>query len=190
MKSKPSDIWYELKEAETRLESLSREFQILESEKRGYLQEIMKGGQLSKMVKEADQAIKEKGLAISKVKEEVGNLRSLFGGELARFRKELIEEKQGDLNRSMEQRARYLKRIEELEVEISRYRYLVTGKKDRHLVKVENPLPLEVSYQDDFQPIDEVIGHMKLEIHKIIRMSNEKRLKEYLARRKEHDQTP
>jgi len=102
----------------------------------------------------------------------------------------LIEEKQGDLNRSMEQRARYLKRIEELEVEISRYRYLVTGKKDRHLVKVENPLPLEVSYQDDFQPIDEVIGHMKLEIHKIIRMSNEELLKEYLARRKEHDQNP
>jgi predicted nucleic acid-binding Zn-ribbon protein len=190
MKSTHPDIWHKLRRAKKRLEFLSREFQSLESEKRGYLQEIMKGGQLSNMVKEAGQAIKEKGLAISKVKGEVGNLRSLFEGELARFRKELIEEKQGDLNRCMEERTRYLGRIEELEVEISRYRYLVTGKKDRHLVEVENPLPLEVSYQDDFQPIDEVIGHIKVEIHKIICMSSEELLKEYLARRKKHDQNP
>ena len=83
----------------------------------------------------------------------------------------MIEEKQRELNDYMEQRTRYLKRIEELEVEISRYRYLVTGKKDRCLA-------------------DEVIGHIKLEIHKIIRMSSEALLKEYLARGKKDDQNP
>ena len=84
----------------------------------------------------------------------------------------------------MEQRARYLKRIEELEVEISRYRYLVTGKKDRRLVKVRGLLPSEIRHQDNFVSIDEAIGHIKLEVHKITRMNSEALLKEYLAREK------
>jgi chromosome segregation ATPase len=190
MKSMHSDIWHKLRRAEKRFESLSREFQSLESEKRAYLQEIMKGRQLFREVKEADQAIKKKGFAISKAKEKVGNLRSLLEGELGRFRKELIEEKQRELNYYMEERTRYLKRIEELEVETSRYRYLITGKKDGRLADVKDPLPSDIPHQDDFEPIDEVIGHIKLEVHRIIRMSSGELLKEYLARGKKDDQDP
>ena len=144
----------------------------------------MRGGQLFREVKRADQAIKKKRLAISKVKKEVGNLRAQLAGQLTEFRRNLIEEKQRELNQCMEQRARYLKRIEELEVEISRYRYLVTGKKDRRLVKVRDLLPSEIRHQDNFVSIDEAIGHIKLEVHKITRMNSEALLKEYLAREK------
>lgn len=82
----------------------------------------------------------------------------------------------------MEQRERYLQRIEELEVEISRFRYLVSGKKDRWLADVRDPLRREVGNQDDFIPIDETIGHIKLEIHRIVRMNTEALLKKYMAR--------
>lgn len=162
MKSTHSAIWDKLKQAETRFESLSREFQSLESEKREYLQELMRGRQLFREVKKADQAIQEKSLAISGAKEEVGNLRSLLEVELAQIRKDLIEEKQRELNHYMEQRARYMKRIEKLEVEISRYRYLITGKKDRRLLDVKDLLPSEIRHKKDFEPIDEVIGHIKI----------------------------
>jgi len=89
MKSTHSDIWDKLKQAETRLDSLSQEFQSLESEKRGYLQEIMRGRQLFREVKKADQAIKKKSLAISKAKEEEegGSLRPLLGGSLLNLEK-------------------------------------------------------------------------------------------------------
>ncbi len=89
----------------------------------------------------------------------------------------------------MQQRAGYLKRIEELEVEISRYRYLVTGKKDRRLANVKDPLPSEIGHQDDFVSIDEVIGHIKLEIHRITRMSSAALLKEYVVRGRKGGQT-
>lgn len=190
MKSSYLDIWYKLRRAEKRLESLSRELETLDSQKQGYLQEIVRGGQLFIEVKEADQAIKKKGLAISKAKEKVGNLRSLLEGDLARFRKELIEEKKRELDEYVEQRARYLKRVEELEVETSRYRYLITGKKDLRLADVKDPLPSDIPHHDDFEPIDEVMGHIKLQIHKIIRMSSGELLKEYLSRRKTDDQNP
>jgi len=190
MKTPRSDIWSRLKQAEKRLESLSRQFQRLESQKKGYLQEIMRGGQLFREMKKADQAMKEKGLAISKAKEEVGHLRAQLEGQLGGFRKDLIEEKQRELNDYMNQRARYLKRIGELEIEISRYRYLVTGKKDRRLVDVNDPLPSEIPHQEEFAPIDEVIGHIKLDIHRIIRMSSEELLKEYLAREGEGNEKP
>jgi hypothetical protein len=90
----------------------------------------------------------------------------------------------------VEQRARYLKRVEELEVETSRYRYLITGKKDLRLADVKDPLPSDIPQHDDFEPIDEVMGHIKLQIHKIIRMSSGELLKEYLSRRKTDDQNP
>ena len=184
MKSMDKDILKKLKRAERRLESLTQPFQSVESEKQGYLREIMRGGQLFREVKRADQAIKKNRLAISKVKKEVGNLRAQLAGQLTEFRRNLIEEKQRELNQCMEHRARYLKRIEELEVEISRYRYLVTGKKDRRLVKVRGLLPSEIRHQDNFVSIDEAIGHIKLEVHKITRMNSEALLKEYLAREK------
>jgi len=184
-----ADILKKLKRAERRLEALNQEFQNLESEKQGYLQEIMRGGQLFREVKKADQVIKEKRLAISKAKRKVSSLRAQLQGQFAEFRRDLIEEKQRELNQCMEQRARYLKRIEELEVEISRYRYLMTGKKDRRLVKVKELLPSEIRHQDDFVSIDEAIGHIKLEVYKITRMSSEALLKEYLAREKKGDKS-
>jgi len=189
MKSMDADILKKLKRAERRLESLSQGFQNLESEKQGYLQEIMRGGQLFREVKKAGQVIKKKRLAISKAKEEVSNLRAQLQCQLAEFRRDLIEEKQREVNQCMEQRARYLKRIEELEIEISRYRYLVTGKKDRQLVKVKDLLPSEIRHQDGFVSIDEAIGHIKLEVYKITRMSSEALLKEYLAREKKGDKS-
>ena len=179
-----SDILKKLKRAERRLESLSQEFQSLESEKQSYLKEIMRGGQLFREVKKLDQVIKAKSLAISKAREKVGNLRARLAGELAEFRRDLIEEKKRELNHYMEQRTRYMKRIEELEVEISRYRYLVTGKKDRRLANVKDLLPSELGHQEDFLSIEEVIGHIKLEVHKITRMSSKELLKESLAREK------
>lgn len=182
MKSMAKDILNKLRRAETRLKSLSQDLQRLESEKQGYLQEIMRGAQLFREVEKADQMIKRKRLAISKAKKDVSNLRAQWEGRLAEFKKDLIEEKQGELNYYMEQRTRYLKRIEELEVEISRYRYLVTGKKDRCLADVKDLLPSEIPHQDDFVSIDEVIGHIKLGIHKITRMNSEALLKEYMAR--------
>jgi hypothetical protein len=61
MKSIHSDTWHKLRRAEKRLESLSRELETLESQKQGYLHEIVRGGQLFREVKKADQAIKNKG---------------------------------------------------------------------------------------------------------------------------------
>jgi chromosome segregation ATPase len=182
MKPTGKDILNKLKRAETRLKSLSQEFQRLESEKQGYLREIMKGKQLFREIKKADQMIKGKRLAISRAKKNVSNLRVQWEGRLAEFKKDLIEEKQRKLDGYMEQRTKYLERIEELEVEISRYRYLVTGRKDRRLANVKDLLPSEIRLQDDFVSIDEVIGHIKLEIHKITRMGSEVLLKEYVAR--------
>jgi chromosome segregation ATPase len=182
MKSMAKDILNKLRRAETRLKSLSQDLQRLESEKQGYLQEIMRGAQLFREVEKAAQMIKRKRLAISKTKKDVSNLRAQWEGRLVEFKKDLIEEKQRELNDYMEERTRYLKQIEELEVEISRYRYLVTGKKDRRLADVKDLLPSEIPHQDDFVSIDEIIGHIKLEVHKITRMSSEALLKEYIAR--------
>lgn len=187
MKFMDTEILKKLKQAERRLESLSREAQSLESEKQGYLKEIMSGGQLFREVEKADQVIKRKRLAISRAKEKVSNLRAQLQGQLGGFRRQLIEEKQRELNQCMEQRARYLKRIEELEIEISRYSYLVTGKKDRILAGVKDPLPPEVRHKDDFVSVDEAIGHLKLDVYKITCMNSEALLKEYLARKKKGD---
>ena len=184
MKSLLSDILKKLKRAEKRLDSLSEEFQSLESGKKGYLQELMKGEQLFREVKETDQLLKKKSLAISKARREVGNLRARLAVQLAEFKRDLTEEKQRELDHYMKQRTRYLKRMEELEIEISRYRYLVTGRKDRHLANVKELLPSELRHQEDFVPIDEAIGHVKLEVHRITRMGSDALLKEYLAREK------
>lgn len=140
MKSSRPDILNRLKQAEAWLESLRRELETLESQKQGYLQEIVRGGKLLREVKKADQAIKEKHRAISKAKEEVSNLHAQLEGELAELRRDLIAQKQRELNQYMGQHERYLKRIEELEIEISRYRYLLTGKKDRRLAEGERPV--------------------------------------------------
>jgi chromosome segregation ATPase len=184
MKSMPAEILKKLKKAETRLESLSQEFQSLESGKKTYLQAILKGEQLFREVKETDQLLKEKKLAISKARKEVGNLRARLAGQLAQFKMDLIEEKQRELRRYMKQRERYLKRIEKLGVEASKYRYLVTGKKDRRLANVKDLLPSALRDQGDFVPIDEAIGHITLEVHRINRMGSEALLMEYLAREK------
>jgi hypothetical protein len=112
----------------------------------------------------------------------VGNLHAQLEGVLAELRRDLIARKQRKLDEYMGQRERYLKRIEELEIEISRYRYLLTGKKDRRLVEVKDPLPREVRDRDKFISIDEAIGHINLEIQKIIRMSSRALLTEYMVR--------
>jgi chromosome segregation ATPase len=184
MNSLLSDILKELNRAEKRLESLSQDFHNLESGKKGYLQEIMRGEQLFREVKETDQLIKKKSLAISKMRREVGNLRARLAAQLAEFKRDLIEEKQRELDHYTEQRTRYLERIEELEVEISRYKYLLTGRKDRRLADAKELLPSELRYQEDFVPIDEAIGHIKMEVHRITSMGSDALLKEYLARKK------
>ena len=58
----------------------------------------------------------------------------------------------------------------------------MTGKKDRRLVGVKDPLPREIRDRDNFVSIGEAIGHIKLEIHRIVRMSSEALLREYMAR--------
>ncbi len=188
MKSNLPMILGKLKQAETCLGSLSQEFQRLETEKQAYLREIMMGAQRSKEVKDSDQAIKQKGVDVSKAKEEVSNLRAQLEAQLGEFRKHLIEEKQADLNRYLEQKTQYLKRIEELELETSRYRYLITGKKDRRLANEKDLLPLENREQSDFAPIDELIGRIKLEVSRINRMNSEALLTEYLAREEQSTQ--
>jgi len=184
MRSKGKDVLDKLKKAERRLDTLSQEFQVLEARKQEYLREIMRGGQLYNEVERADLALKKKRLAISRAKEEVSGLRTQLEVQLTAFKKDLIEEKKSELNSYMEERARYLKQIKELEVEISRYRYLVTGKKDRLLANVKDLLPSEIGPQDEFVSIDEAIGRIKLEVHRITRMSSEALLEEYLARAK------
>jgi chromosome segregation ATPase len=176
------DVLDKLRKAERRLEKLSQECERLEAEKQEYLKEIMRGGQLYREVEKADEAVKGKRLAISKAKEEVSSLRTQLEVQLTHFKKDLIEEKKKDLNSYMEERARYLRRIEALEIEISRYRYLVTGKKDRRLANVKDLLPSEIQPQDEFMSIDEAIGRIKLEVHRITRMSSEALLREYRTR--------
>jgi len=184
MKSSLSDSLKKLRRAEKGLESLSQDLQSLESGKKGYLQGIMRGEQLFREIKETDQLLKDKRLAVSKARKAVGNLRARLAGQLAEFKRNLIKEKQGELQHYMKQRERYLKRIEKLEVEISRYRYLVSGKKDRRLANVKELLPSELRHQEDFVPIDEMIGHITLEVHRITRMGSDALLTEYLAREK------
>ena len=82
-----------LKEIETRLDSLGREIRSLESEKQGYLKEVMKGGRLSSEVKRIDQALRDRKVLFSKTNKEIGNLRGQLETRLARFRKQLVEEK-------------------------------------------------------------------------------------------------
>ncbi|MBW2122441.1 MAG: hypothetical protein JRH07_11415 [Deltaproteobacteria bacterium] len=187
MESTLSEVLAKLKHAEERLEGLNQDFHTLESEKQVHLREIIKGGQGSPEVKRTDQAIKEKGILISQAKEEVANLRSQLEMELTLLRKELIKEKQRELDHFMEQRAVYLRRIEELETEKSRYRYLITGEKDHRLAKEKDPLPLEVRGRGDFVPIDETIGKIKLEVSRINRLSSKALLEEYLASKGEGD---
>jgi chromosome segregation ATPase len=189
MKSMGKDVLGKLRKAERRLEKLSQECERLETEKQEYLQEIMRGGQLYREVEKADEAMKGKRLAISKAKEEVSSLRTQLEVQLTHFKKDLIEEKKKDLDSFMEERARYLRRIEALEIEISRYRYLVTGKKDRRLANVKELLPSEIQPQDEFMSIDEAIGRIKLEVHRITRMSSEALLGEYRARVRTGDKT-
>jgi chromosome segregation ATPase len=185
-----SEVLEKLRQAEARLDLLKQEIQDLESKKQSHLQEIMKGGGGSQRVKKTGEALREKIHTLSKTKEEVGNLRGQLETKLARFKKELIEEKQDELNDHLERRARYLKRIEELEIEASKYRYLLTGKKDHRLVNVKDSLPSEIQNREGFLPIDEVIGHTKLDVSRIDRMSSEELLNEYLVREKRDDQNP
>jgi len=184
MESMLSEALKKLRQAERRLKALNQELQNLETVKQGYLQEIMKGGQRSIEVKKTDQTIKEKGFAISKAKEQVGNLRAKLEAQLLEFRKELIKEKQTELDHYMERRRQFLKRIEELEVEKSRYRYLITGEKDHRLANKKNLFPLEMQDQKDFVPIDETIGRLQMEVSRINRMRSEALLESYLAREK------
>jgi chromosome segregation ATPase len=183
-----SEVLRELRQAEARLELLNKKIQNLESMRQGYLEEIMKGGRCSQEVKNTDEALREKSLILSKTKEQVGKLRGRLEIKLGKFKKELIEEKQKEVNHHMAQRARYLKRIEELEVEASKYRYLVTGEKSHRLANVKDPLPSEVVHQEHFVPIDEIIGRAKLEVSMINRMSSEALLREYLSRERRSDQ--
>jgi chromosome segregation ATPase len=181
MRSMLSDVLKKLRKEESKLEALTQEFHGLEAQKQGYLQEIMKGGQRSAEMAGADEAIREKGHLISETKEQVGNLRVQLELLLTRFREKLTEEKQNELAHRVEERTQYLKRIEELEVEISRYRYLISGKRDHRLAKEKDPLPLEARGPGEFSPIDEIIGHKQLEISKINRMNSRELLDEYLA---------
>jgi chromosome segregation ATPase len=185
-----SHVLRKLKAAEMRLEALSQEIEELNSEKQDYLREIMKGGQRSAEVKKLDQAIRDKNLVISRAKEEVGNLHAQLEKQLAEFRKELIKEKQRELNQYMEQRAYYLKRIEELQTETSRYRYLLTGEKDHRLANKKSLLPLESDQEKDFTPIDELIGRVKLEVSRVNRMNSKALLEEYLERGQGPDPKP
>lgn len=189
MRSIGRDVLDKLKKAQRRLEKLSQDFHVLETRKQEHLREIMKGAQLYNEVEKADLALKKKRLAISRAKEEVSGLRTKLEVQLTAFKKDLIEEKKTELNSYMEERARYLKQIEELEVEISRYRYLVTGKKDRLLANVKALLPSEIGPQDEFVSIDEAIGRIKLEVHRITRMNSEALLEEYRERVKKGDKT-
>ncbi len=184
MESMVSQVLNQLKEAERRLQALNQESQALEAQKQVYLKEIMKGAPRSVEIKKTDQALLEKGFAISSAKEQVGNLRAKLEARLADFRKDLIQEKQREHNSYVEKRTSYLNRIEELEVEKSRYRYLVTGRKDQRLANKQDLLPSEARNQEDFVPIDEIIGRIKLEISRISRMSSQALLEEYLAREK------
>ncbi len=177
-----SEILKKLKRAETRLETLHKEFQALESEKRVYIQKIMKGEQLATEVKRAGQAITRKSLAISHAKEKVGNLRAEAERQLAKFRKDWIDERQKEVNDHIKKRTLYLERIKELEVEVSKYRYLITGKKDHHLVDLDDLCLPKKDQLEAFVPIDEVIGRIKVAISQIHSMSSEELLKEYLAR--------
>jgi len=184
MNSMLSEVLKKLKRAESRLDTLTREFQDLVSEKQTYLEEIMKGGKRSQEVQRIDRAIHERNRAVSKAKGRVSNLRSQLETELVEYRKELTEERQRELDHYIEQRAGCLRRIAELEVEASRYRYLITGKKDHRLANEENPLPLETPYQSNFVPLDEIIGRIKLELSRISRMTTNALLENYLARDK------
>ncbi len=185
-----SEALKKLKRAERRFAVLREQLRDLETAKRVYLEKIMKGGQPSPEVKKTDQAIKRKILAVSRAKEKVGNLRASMERELAKFRKDLIQEKQEEVSSYVKQRTDYLHRIKELEFEISKYRYLITGKKDHHLVNRKDLLVTEIQNQKSFLPIDEVIGHVKLEISRINRMSGRELLKEYRAREKGHSRKP
>lgn len=184
MKSSLSEVLKGLKQVETRLEGLKQEFHNLESEKQVHLREMIKGGQRSPKVKKTDQAIQEKTLLISEAKEQASNLRAQLEMELVKLRKNLIKKKQGELDHHMEQRMRYLNRIEELEVEKSRYRYLITGQKGQRLAKEEDLLPLEAQNQGDFVPIDEIIGQIRLEVSRINRLSSKALLEEYVTKKK------
>ncbi len=182
-----SEILKKLKRAERRLETLHKELQALESEKRVYIQKIMKGEQLTTEVKKADQAMTRKSLVISNAKEKVGNLRAETERQLAKFRKDWIDEKQKEVNDHIKKRTLYLERIKELEVEISKFRYLITGKKDHHLVDLDDLSLPKTDQREALVPIDEVIGRIKVAISRIHSMSSEELLKEYLARVKQNE---
>lgn len=190
MRSRLSEVLKGVEEAETRLEVLSQEFRDLESEKAALLQEIMRGARRTVEVKKTDRAIQEKSLVISEAKEQVGKLRVRLETQLAKLRKDLIKKKQRELDHSMRRRARYLKRMEELEVEKSRYRYLITGEKNHRLAKEKDLLPRETQNQGEFVPMDEIVGRLKLQISKINRLSSKALLEEYLAREKDDNGKP
>jgi len=180
------DTLGKLRQAEGILASLSQEIRTLESERQGHLQEIVRGRQLLTELNQIDRVINEKKIAFSKSKEEVGYLRAQLESQLSAFRKDLLEEKQRALDSYLEQRSGYLKRIEVLELEASKYRYLVTGKKDQRLANVKDLLPSELGMAD-FVPVDEHIGKIKLQVSTINRMNSEELLKKYLEREKEGD---
>ncbi len=121
------DTLGKLRQAEGILASLSQEIRILESERQGHLQEIVRGRQLLTELNRIDQIINEKKGAFSKSKEEVGHLRAQLESQLSDFRKDLLGEKQRALDSYLERRSGYLKRIDVLELEASKYRYLVTA---------------------------------------------------------------
>ena len=77
---------------------------------------------------------------------------------------------------------------EELELEASRYRDLVTGIKDYPLVNMNDLLPSDIGDQEDSVPNDEAIGKIRLDVSEINRMNSEALLREYLAREAKEDQ--
>ncbi len=180
------DTLGKLRQAEGILASLSQAIRILESERQGHLQEIVRGRQLLTELNRIDQTINEKKAAFSKSKEEVGHLRAQLESQLSDFRKDLLEEKQRALDSYVERRSGYLERIKMLEIEASKYRYLVTGKKDQRLANVRDLLPSDMDAVD-FVPVDGHIGKIKLQVSMINRMNSEELLKKYLDREKEGD---
>ena len=185
MEIETAEILKKLREAEKRLEGLNQEIRNLESEKQSYLKQIMKAGCLSSNVKRIAQALQDRNLLLSKTKEEIGNLRGQLETRLAKFRKQLIEEKQRELNWHLNKREGYLNRVGELELEASRYRYLVTGMKDHRLANVKDLLPSDIGDREAFVPIDEAISQTKLEVSGINRMNSEALLDAYLARERD-----
>lgn len=181
MDSPLSIILDELRQTESQFDSLNKELRDLESQKQYHVREVLRGRKDLSQVTETNRAIKEMRLAISNTKERIGDIRTRLETRLVERRRELIQKKHAELDQHMELRKRYAKRIRELELEISKYRYLITGNKDRSLAGMEDLLPREIRLEEGFAPIDEAIVRVKAEISAASHISTKALLREYLA---------